>query len=256
VRWRIALAGLLALSGVGAAHAAEPQLVSDVSDRDIEIRASFHGATELVFGAILYPDGVVPDGQTDIAIVLRGPSQSIRLREKDKLGGLIWVNADETRFRSAPAFYAIATSRPIAKMVDRNTADIFELGLNSLQLSPSSGMAPEAARRFERGLIDLRRRGALYASQTGTVEITNGVLYRALIPIPARVPVGHYTAETFLIRHGQVLAATTRDVVIHKIGFERFVAISARAFPFIYGAVVVILSVLFGWAAGVLFKRI
>jgi len=236
--------------------AAEPRLVSDVSDRNIQIRASFHGATELVFGAILYPDGVVPDGQTDIAIVLRGPSQSIRVREKAKLGGLIWVNADETRFRSAPAVYAIATSRPLAKLVDENTADIFELGLNSLQLSPSSGMSSEDQHRFEQGLIDLRARNALYVARPSTVEITNGVLYRALFDIPARVPVGHYTAETFLIRHGHVLAAATRDIEIHKIGFERFVAVSALAFPLIYGFVVVFLSVLFGWLAGVIFRRV
>lgn len=251
IRFLSLLLGWLLLSA-----ATEPTLVPDVSDRKIEIRYSFHGTQILVFGAILYPNGVVPDGQTDIAIVLRGPSQSIRVREKQKLGGLIWVNADETRFRSAPAFYAIASSRPIKKIVDANTADIFELGLNSLQLSPSSGMAPDAEHRFEQGLIDLRSRNALYANQAGTVEITNGVLYRAQINIPARVPVGRYTAEHFLIRHGHVLAVATSNIEIHKIGFERFVAVSAVALPLEYGLVVVALSVLFGWGAGVLFKRI
>ena len=44
------------------------------------------------------------------------------------------------------------------------------------------------------------------------VEITDGVLYRARIAIPARVPVGDYTAETFLIQDGRVIAgAVARD---------------------------------------------
>ncbi len=245
----------LALAWLLLGAAAEPTLVPDVSDRNIDIRYSFHGTQVLVFGAILYPNGVVPDGDADIAVVLRGPSQSIKVREKSKLAGLIWVNADDTRFRSAPAFYSIASSRPISKIVDHNTADIYELGLNSLQLSPASGMTPDAQRRFEQGLIDLRGRSALFANHPGTVEITNGVLYRASMNIPARVPVGHYTAETFLIRHGHVLAAATRDIQIHKIGFERFVAVSAVAFPFFYGLVVIALSVLFGWGAGQIFKR-
>lgn len=236
--------------------AAEPVLVSDVSDRSIEIQASFHGATELVFGAILYPGGQIPQGKVDVAIVLRGPSKSIKVREKQKLGGLIWVNADDTSFRSAPAFYAIATSRPLTKMVDERTADVYELGLNSLQLSPASNMRPEDARRFEAGLIDLRARNALYAAHPSTVEITNDVLYRATLTIPARVPVGHYTAETFLIRNGHVIAAATRDVEIHKSGFERFVAVSAIAFPVAYGIIAIALSVLLGWGAGALFKRI
>ena len=42
------------------------------------------------------------------------------------------------------------------------------------------------------------------------VEITRSVLYRAWLSIPARVPVGRYTAETFLIRNGKIIAAATR----------------------------------------------
>ena len=38
------------------------------------------------------------------------------------------------------------------------------------------------------------------------LEITEGVLYRARIPVPARVPVGTYRAETYLISRGRVLA--------------------------------------------------
>jgi uncharacterized protein (TIGR02186 family) len=251
IRWLALAFGWIMLAG-----AAEPVLVPDVSDRNIEIRYSFHGTEILLFGAILYPGGLVPQGKVDVAVVVRGPSKSIKVREKQKLAGLIWVNADDTRFRSAPAFYAIASSRPLAKIVDERTADIYELGLSSLQLSPSSGMRPEDERRFETGLIDLRKRSALYAAHPGTVEITNDVLYRARLEIPARVPVGHYTAETFLIRNGHVIAAATRDVEIRKTGFERFVAVSALAFPFAYGVVAIALSVFLGWGAGALFRRI
>src|SRR3546814_12199069 len=63
--------------------------------------------------------------------------------------------------------------------------------------------------------------------QPGTVEITDGVLYRARLPLPARVVVGTYTAETFLIQDGRVLAAAVREIEVHKSGFERFVAKAA-----------------------------
>jgi len=251
----IRIAGLFAIWLLLTA-ATEPMLVPDVSAHNIDIRYSFHGSEEILFGAIVYPDGVVPEGKIDIAVVLRGPSQSIRVREKQKLAGLMWANADDTRFRSAPAYYAISSTRPLKDIVDERTSDIYELGLGSLQLSPASGMTPEAARRFEAGLIDLRTRGTLYATHPGTVTISQGVLYSARLDIPARVPVGHYTAETFLIRKGHVIAAATTDVEIHKTGFERFVALAALYFPFTYGVVVIALSVLLGWGAGQLFKRV
>ena len=45
------------------------------------------------------------------------------------------------------------------------------------------------------------------------------------------MPVGTYTAETFLIDDKRVLAAATRDIEIGKSGFERFVALAARRQP-------------------------
>ena len=60
------------------------------------------------------------------------------------------------------------------------------------------------------------------------MEISEGVLYRARISIPARVPVGTYTAETFLIRDGRVIAGAAREIRIEKLGFEGFVAQAAE----------------------------
>lgn len=235
--------------------AQEPLLVPDVSQREIEIAYSFTGAELLLFGAIVYPGGRVPDGRTDIAVVLKGPPQSILVREKKKLGGLIWANADSARFRSAPTFYAIASSRPLNAMIDERTAAIYELGLGNIHLSPASGSDPAEAQRFETGFVDLRAKGKLFVDRPGAVEITRGVLYRARLSIPARVPVGRYTAETFLIREGKVIAAATREVDIRKSGFERFVATAAVKWPLIYGMFAVALSVAFGWGAGAIFRR-
>jgi uncharacterized protein (TIGR02186 family) len=187
-------------------------------------------------------------------VVLRGPVQPIRVREKQKIAG-IWMNAESNRFRSAPSFYAVASSRPINELVDERTAAIYEMGLQNLQLSPGGGALPDKARRFEAGLLDLRRRQGLYAENPRGVEIGEGVLYRATIRIPSQVPVGNYTAETFLVDRGRVLAAATREIEIGKSGFERFVAIAATRHEWIYGIVSVLLSLGLGWAAAALFRR-
>jgi len=165
------------------------------------------------------------------------------------------MNADSNRFRSAPSFYSVASSRPISELLDERTAAIYELGLHDLQLSPGGGALPEKERRFEAGLLDLRRRQGLYAEIPRGVEITDGVLYRAVITIPSQVPVGTYTAETFLIDHGKVIAAATRDIQINKSGFERYVALAARRHEGLYGLAAVALSLGLGWAAAAAFRR-
>jgi uncharacterized protein (TIGR02186 family) len=235
----------------------KPVLVPDVSQRNIEIAYSFTGAELLLFGAVLYPGGRLPgvEKPTDVVVVVKGPVQSILVREKEKVAG-IWVNAARLRYRSAPSFYAILSSRPIGDLVDDRTRAIYELGLGSLQLSPASSAPPEEQDRFASGLVDLKRRSGLYYEAPRAVEITDGVLYRARVTIPARVPVGRFTAETFLIRDGRVLAAATRDIDIRKSGFERYVARAADNHSIAYGLVAVALSVLFGWTAGYVARRL
>lgn len=254
MRWLRALLLLPILSlSLGAAN---PVLVPDVSQRKIDIVYSFTGAELLMFGAILYPDGRIPTEKADIVVVLRGPSQPLIVREKQKLGGLIWVNAESARFLSAPGYYAIASSRPLEQLVDERTAAIYELGVKNLQLSPASNEQPETRRRFEDGLIGLFSKANLYVEQPGSIEITNGVLYRARLPIPARVPVGTYVTETFLVKDGRIIAVASKEVQIDKSGFERFVAESARHYPLTYGIVAVLLSLLLGWGAAMAFRRI
>jgi uncharacterized protein (TIGR02186 family) len=233
---------------------AKPVLVPDVSARSVEIRYSFSGAQLLLFGAILYPGGRVPEKPADIVVVLRGPVEPIVVREKQKIAG-IWMNADSNRFRSAPSFYAVAASRPIRELVNERTAAIYELGVDDLQLSPGGGALPDKERRFEAGLLDLRRRQGLYAQNPNGVEISDGVLYRARIAIPSQVPVGTYQAETFLVDRGKVIAAATKDVHIGKAGFERWVAVVARRHGFVYGLASVMLSLGLGWAAAMAFRR-
>ena len=247
-------AAVLAVASLALMGQAKPVLVPDVSARRIDIQYSFKGAQLLLFGAILYPRGRIPEHDPDIAVVLRGPVQPILVREKQKIAG-IWMNADSARFRSAPAYYGVASSRPIKDLLDERTAAIYEIGLQNLQLSPGSGALPDKARRFEAGLIDLRRRRGVYSEDPRGVEISEGVLYRARISIPSQVPVGTYTAETFLIQDGRVIAVATRDIYIGKSGFERWVSLVARRHEGLYGLAAVAMSVFLGWAAAMIFRR-
>lgn len=232
-----------------------PMLVPDVSQRTVEIQYSFTGAELLLFGAIVYPDGRRPERPADIVVVLKGPSEAITMREKQKIAG-IWVNADSARFSSAPTFYAMASSRPIGRIVDERTAAIYEIGVDKLQLSPSSLNTSEEMQRFQAGLVDLRHRSGLFVERPGSVEITDGVLYRARLPLSARVVVGTYTAETFLVQDGRVVAAAVREIDIRKSGFERFVAMAAQQWSFLYGLTAIAFAVGLGILAGNIARRI
>lgn len=245
-----ALFALLLLTG-----ARDPILVPEISQHEVEVRQGFRGADLLLFGAILTPEGTRAGQDYDIVVVLKGPTRSIVLREKQRIAG-IWINAESTEFRSAPTFYAVASSKPIRRIVDDKTAAIYELGLPWLQLSPIGSYDPEDQARFSAGLVDLMRRDGLYAEDNHGVTVNEQVLYQARIALPSNVQTGTYTAETFAITRGRVVASAISRVEVQKQGFERFVELFARNSGFLYGLIAVGISVAMGFLAGRLFALI
>lgn len=247
---------LLALFALAVPAAAQvpPRLIADLSQSRIDIVYTFAGAELLVFGAIQYPGGVTPDERDDMVIVVRGPPQSITVRRKSRVLGL-WLNTDSVRFETAPSFYHAASTRPVEDLVDAQTAAIFELSPQYLQLSPSGTSDTDKILLFESGLFDTRAVDSLFSSDPDGVDIVENVLYRARIDIPSAVPVGTYTVEFHLIQDGRVVASTTRAIDIEKSGFERDVYVAAQTESLLYGIFAVALALVLGWAASTIFRR-
>ena len=233
----------------------DPILVPEVSQHEVRVRQGFTGTELLLFGAILDPAGTRSARGYDVVVVLKGPAQAIRLREKDKIGG-IWINAASTDFRSAPSYFAVAASRPIEDIVDEKTAAIYEFGTQFIQLSPTGVIDPTEQSRFQSGLVDLKRRQGLYKEDMRGVQIKGEVLYQARISLPSNVSTGTYTAETFAVADGRVVSSAIAEVEVRKVGFERLVEIFAVENSFLYGLLAVALSVSMGWMAGRLFALI
>ena len=239
---RLQAAFLLALAAPVLMGQREPVLVPEVSQSRIEVRQGFTGANLLLYGAIIDPDGPGSGTDYDIVVVLKGPTEPVRIREKERIAG-IWMNAGSSDFRSAPSFFAVASSRPVGEIVDPLTAAIYELGTDYIQFSPTGEIDPEEQSRFTRGLVEMRRRGGLYKQDPDGVRISEGVLYQARIALPSNVMTGQYTAETFAIADGRVLASATADIEVVKVGLEGSVVAAAQRWSLLYGLGAIVLSV-------------
>lgn len=250
MRWVFLLFAAFTLSGQRDAI-----LVPEVSQSEVQVRQGFTGTQLLLFGAILDPAGRRAGAEYDIVVVLKGPAEAIRMREKERFAG-IWVNAASSDFRSAPSFFAVAASRPIEEIVDDRTAAIYELGTEFIQLSPSGQIDPDKERRFAAGLVEQRERLGLYNENMDGVSINEQVLYKARISLPSNVTTGQYTAETFAITDGRVIASAVANVEVRKVGMGRFVEDASQDWSLTYGFIAVLLSVGMGWIAGRLFSMI
>jgi uncharacterized protein (TIGR02186 family) len=73
--------------------------------------------------------------------------------------------------------------------------------------------------------------------------------------LPAEVPIGTYDVEIKLFSGGALVTHTETTFEIVKVGFEQFVATSARQNGFAYGLATAFMALMAGWMASIVFRR-
>lgn len=243
LRWA-ALA--LAMMLVAPLPARAQQVVADLSSHLVAITTGFVGTDVLLFGAV--------DGEGDIIVVVRGPDRPQVVRRKERVAG-VWINADRLTFANAPAFYALASSKPVAQLLAPSALVRHRIGLDNLELRPE-GIA-DAARvaAFRAGLIRNKTRAGLYDSEVGHVAFLGNRLFRTNIYFPATVPTGTYIVDIFLVREGVVVSAQTTPLLISKIGIGAEIFRFAHQSSILYGVIAILMALFAGWLAGVVFRK-
>ncbi len=234
-----------AMAALSLAQAARP-LIADLSSKQVQISTGFTGAQLLLFGST--------DGAGDVVVVVRGPMRSEVVRRKERVGG-IWINGHSVEFDDVPAYYHVASSRPLDAFASPETLRQYRIGVSNLALTALSFSSPTVVREFRQALIRLKRRDNLYADAPGGVKVKDGRLFRTEITFPATVPTGIYSAEVYLFRKGDPVGRSLTSITVRKIGLEAAIFEFAHQHSAIYGIVAVIIALLAGWTAGVIFRK-
>jgi uncharacterized protein (TIGR02186 family) len=227
---------------------AEDNLVSGLSQDSIQITSSYNGTNMVVFGAVERPASASPD----IIVVLRGPDTDMRIRQKSRIAG-IWINSDRAILKGMPAYYFVASTRPLDRIASKGTLEQYDLGLAAVQ--PHAVIGPKNAEPFRRAALRYQQRNGLYTQLPGAVQFLSGTLFRVRLTMPASAPRGRYIAETYLLRDGRVIDIRSSELVIDQTGLERRVFDFSRNDPLAYGISIVLVSIAFGWLSSLAFRR-
>lgn len=230
-----------------------PGIMAALTQETVEIRENFAGTSLVLYGATR---GLTL--RDEIVVVLRGPNQDLRVMRKRRSFG-IWVNAAPLEFGDVPSYYAIASSLPLAVIAPPDALAHNRIGLESL-LNPTADSDQElpddsVVANYRAAVMRAGSRDALYAETPGGVDVLDGGLFRAVLKLPPRTPVGNYTAEVYLFRDGRPVASRTTSLRVEKAGIERLVYEFAHNAPMIYGLFCVALAMLAGYLASVIFGR-
>jgi uncharacterized protein (TIGR02186 family) len=221
-------------------------LVADLSNHLVAITTGFNGADILLFGAV--------DGEGDVIVTVRGPSQDQSVRRKVRVAGL-WINGPEVPFRNVPEFYAVFSSRPVAEIVSRDLADLQEVGIDHLSLHSDAERNSVEIDAFRAALIRAKERQGLYPAE-GKLLFLGGRLFRANLVFPGNVPTGSYTVQVLLVRNGNIISAQTTPLYISQSGLSADVHEFAHRQPLLYGIFAIFAAVALGWLSGIIFKKV
>lgn len=249
---------------IAASEPPPPMLSAALTDGSVEVTSSFTGARIVLYGAVLDPAG----RPGDVAVVVRGPTQPVRISRKVRVAGL-WLNSRPVVFEGAPSYYMAASTRPLRQMTTFAVRRRLGLGVNDLAFATPAETRRETRygvdvvvnalggeyQAYRQAVIRLKQADGLYGADAEAVRFVDPGLFRADIRLPASAPEGVYRAEILLFRDGRVVASRLRTLTVQKSGIERLIADLAQSRPWTYGLLSMVFGVLAGWITSVVFPR-
>jgi uncharacterized protein (TIGR02186 family) len=247
---------------LGAALAWSParaeRLIVSVSNHRVTVTPNYSGEELVLFGSV-ERDGNTPANRTsyDLVVTVIGPRADMVTRRKERKFG-IWINTDYRDFLQVPTYLALFSNRPFDAIASPEVERRQQLGLNNVLLTQRVGtdyadVVPNDL--FRSAFVRLRMEHGLYREETSAVTFLTPTLFRTGIPLPAAVPIGTYQVEIRLFSDGALVARTDTAFDIVKVGFEQFVATTARQDGLFYGMVTAFMALMTGWMASIVFRK-
>ena len=249
MRWLFALAICLATPAWG------EEVVLGLSKDRIAITTGFDGSEILVFGAVRREKPINEETPLEVIITVAGPSQPVEVRRKSNELG-IWVNTDRVEVDLAPVFYAVATTGPLAKVLN-DTEDLrHKITVDRAIRSVGAPQTILDSASFTDALIRIRRAQELYQQLEGEVLLDQQTLFRAAVAMPAQLTEGDYVIRIFLTRNGLVVSKFETSINVRKEGLGRFLFTLSRRQPAVYGVMALMIAAFAGWIASAAFRML
>jgi len=226
------------------------------STSEIAITSDFRGADLTVFGALSNVDSfLLAIGQYDVVVTLEGPRTLATVRRKERMFG-IWVNRVSMSFERVPESYSLASTREVQQITKAQTLSDLGVGINFLPLAPTGyfGNAVNLS-EFRESYRRLKQSSGLYQGDSSGVRFVSANLFKATLRLPTNIPDGVHVVHAYLFKSGDFVAERELPLRVVKTGLEQSISDAAHENSVSYGLFAVLLAMIAGWSASIIFRK-
>lgn len=237
---------LLVATAAGVVHGAEHGIVTQLGTDHVDITTRFAGQKILIFGALSRPGQVL--------IKVRSPDQPVALSRKSRYGPF-WLNSDKMVIPNAPGLLYLLGSVPVGSLLDEAQRRRYGLTLHHAVANLSVSHVPSGMADWREALIRAKRRDGYYREGDGAVTLVRDRLFYATVDLPAKIPLGRYDLEIYLIRNGRIVARQLRTMNVREVRLARWASDIAHDDPWLFGVGFTLVAMALGLLLGIALRR-
>jgi uncharacterized protein (TIGR02186 family) len=226
-------------------------LTAKANHDHITVDFFYHGSTVSVRG--------VSDPDMDLIIKITSDDGHQTLREKGKVGGLLWTNVGELKIDKVPNLYFLHSTRNIEDILSQDEINKYVIGYPALEKHVAMNAADEREKaQWFNEFIKFKESSKLYGTTAGRISLTRGEgnqRYYILTQWPYQAPPGNYTVTVYAVKDRNVVETATSSVAVEQVGMVKSIANMAKNDAAEYGFITVFAALSAGFGVGMIFRK-
>lgn len=235
------------------ARPASAMLTTKANHDHISIDFFYHGSSVSVRGE--------SDPNTDLVIKITSPEGHQILKQKGKVGGVLWMNVGQLKFENTPNFYEVFSTKKLEEMLDKEEMEKYTIGYAALQkhieIIPVAN-EEEKATWFDE-FVKFKEASKVYSSIVGKITTTTTKdgrqEYYILTDWPYQAAPGEYLVTVYAVKNGKVTERAESRVNVEQVGLVKTLATMAKNKAAFYGILSVGIALGAGFGVGLVFRK-
>ena len=218
----------------------------------INVDFFYHGSTMSIRGT--------SDPGVDLVIKLTSPEGHEVLKEKGKVGGVLWMNVATLKLDHISGMYFLHSTKKVEDILSLEEQDKYQIGYPALQrhvnMSPVAN--EEEKTRWFNEFVRFKEDSRVYSTSVGKISVSPQYgkdNYYILTEWPYQVPPGNYTVTVYAVKDRKVIETAQSNIVVEQVGLVKSLAGMAKNNGAVYGAVSVFAALAAGFGVGLVFRK-